>query len=136
MSSAISSIGKLSSSLPGLSETEAAARFQSDGPNELPSVRTRTFFWTIWEILREPMILMLVCAGVIYVFLGELRDSMVLMGSIFVIVGIELHPELFRFAPLHWFDIAICLGGGVASLVWFECWKILRNKVGKMQIAT
>jgi hypothetical protein len=135
MSSGISSIGKLSSSLPGLSETEAAARFLSDGPNELASVRTRTF-WTIWEILREPMILMLVCAGIIYVFLGELRDSMVLMGSIFVFVGIELHPVLFRLAPLHWFVFGICLGGGVASLVWFDCWKILRNKVGSMRIAT
>ncbi len=93
MSSAISSIGKQSASLQGLSEAEAAARFQSDGPNELPSARTRTFFSTVWEILREPMILMLVCAGVIYIFLGELRDSLVLIGSIFVIVGIELHQE-------------------------------------------
>jgi P-type Ca2+ transporter type 2C len=93
MLSANSSIRNQSADLHGLSEAEAAARLQSDGPNELPSARKRTFFSTVWEILREPMILMLVCAGVIYIFLGELRDSLVLMSSIFVIIGIELHQE-------------------------------------------
>lgn len=93
MSSAISSIGKQLATVRGLSEAEAAARFQSEGPNELPSARRKTFFSTVWDIVREPMILMLVCAGVIYIFLGELRDSIVLMGSIFVIIGIELHQE-------------------------------------------
>jgi len=37
---------------------------------------------------------------------------------------------LFRFSPLHLPDIAVCLAGGTASLLWFEAWKLLRNKVG------
>jgi Ca2+-transporting ATPase len=36
--------------------------------------------------------------------------------------------EVFRFAPLTPFDVVICLGGGMASLLWFEGWKVLRNK--------
>ena len=77
----------------GLSEAEAAARLQAEGPNELPTAKPRTVFATAWEIVREPMILLLVGAGSIYLFLGELRDSAVLLVSIFVVIGISLYQE-------------------------------------------
>lgn len=93
MSKAISSIGEQLTALRGLTEAEAAARLESEGANELPSARKSTLLSTILVIVREPMILLLICAGVIYLFLGELRDSLVLVGSIFVIVGIELYQE-------------------------------------------
>ncbi|HKS72442.1 MAG TPA: HAD-IC family P-type ATPase [Terriglobales bacterium] len=77
----------------GLREAEAAARLQSDGPNELPTAKPRTVLTTAWEVVREPMILLLVGAGTIYLFLGELRDSVVLLVSIFVVIGISLYQE-------------------------------------------
>lgn len=77
----------------GLTDAEAAARLQSDGPNELPTAKPRTLIATAWEILREPMILLLVAAGAIYLLLGELRDSVVLVVSIFVVIGISLYQE-------------------------------------------
>src|SRR5512146_2263757 len=93
MPNAISSIGDQLSTLRGLTEAAAAARLESEGPNELPSARKSTLVSTVWGIVREPMILLLICAGVLYFFLGELRDSVVLIASIFVIVGIELYQE-------------------------------------------
>src|SRR6185436_20527365 len=48
---------------------------------------------TAWEVVREPMILLLVVAGAIYLFLGELRDSLVLLVSILVVIGISLYQE-------------------------------------------
>jgi len=39
------------------------------------------------------MLLLLVGAGAIYLFLGELRDSAVLLVSIFVVIGISLYQE-------------------------------------------
>jgi Ca2+-transporting ATPase len=77
----------------GRSETEAAARLQSDGPNELTTAKPRSVFATAWDIVREPMLLLLVGAGAIYLFLGELRDSAVLLVSIFVVIGISLYQE-------------------------------------------
>jgi P-type Ca2+ transporter type 2C len=77
----------------GLTEAEAAARLQSEGANELPAARPRSLFATAWKILREPMILLLVGAGAVYLFLGELRDSSVLLASIFVVIGISLYQE-------------------------------------------
>ena len=48
---------------------------------------------TAWDVIREPMILLLISAAVIYLFLGELSDSLVLMGSIFFVVGIDLYQQ-------------------------------------------
>ena len=77
----------------GLTQQQAAARFGAEGPNELPSARPRSFLAIAWEVLREPMILLLVAAGVIYLILGEPRDSLVLLISIFAILGIDLYQQ-------------------------------------------
>ena len=82
-----------SASVRGLTEAEAAARLEAEGFNELPTARKRRLLETAWEVLREPMILLLVGAGVIYFFLGELRDSIVLLASILVVVGIDLYQQ-------------------------------------------
>ena len=86
-------IHDFSASVRGLTEAEAAARLQAEGFNELPTARRRKLLQTAWEVLREPMILLLVGAGVIYFILGELRDSIVLLASIFVVVGIDLYQQ-------------------------------------------
>jgi Ca2+-transporting ATPase len=77
----------------GLTQAQAAARLEAEGPNELPSAKPRSFLAIAWEVLREPMILLLVAAGVIYLILGEPRDSLVLLISIFAILGIDLYQQ-------------------------------------------
>ena len=77
----------------GLTRQQAASRLAADGPNELPSAKPRSFLAIAWEVLREPMILLLVAAGVIYLVLGEPRDSLVLLISIFAIIGIDLYQQ-------------------------------------------
>src|ERR1017187_10386983 len=77
----------------GLTQEEASARLAAEGPNELPSAKPRSFLAIAWEVLREPMILLLVAAGVIYLILGEPRDSLVLLISVFAILGIDLYQQ-------------------------------------------
>ena len=77
----------------GLTHEQAVARLRADGPNELPSAKPRSFLAIAWEVLREPMILLLVAAGAIYLILGEPRDSIVLLISIFAILGIDLYQQ-------------------------------------------
>ena len=79
--------------LRGLTDAEATARLQAEGLNELPATKARNLLQTAWGVLREPMILLLMSAAVIYFFIGELRDALVLMGSIFVVVGIDLYQQ-------------------------------------------
>lgn len=81
------------SNVGGLSDQEAAGRLRSDGPNELPSVKPRGLLAIAWEVVREPMLLLLVGAGTIYLVLGELNDSAILLASIFVVLGISLYQQ-------------------------------------------
>jgi Ca2+-transporting ATPase len=77
----------------GLTDQEAAARLRTEGPNELPSTKRRGLLALAWEVIREPMLLLLVAAGAIYLVLGELKDSLVLLASIFVVLGISLYQQ-------------------------------------------
>ncbi len=79
--------------LHGLSEAEAAARLKNEGLNELPASRPRSIWATAFEILREPMLLLLVATGLLYVVLGDLREAAALLAAIFVVIGITLYQE-------------------------------------------
>ena len=81
------------SNVGGLSDQEAAARLGAEGANELPSTRPRGLLALAWEVVREPMLLLLIGAGAIYLVLGELKDSVVLLVSIFVVLGISLYQQ-------------------------------------------
>ncbi len=56
----------------GLSAAEAAARLAADGPNELPKAGRRSYLKIIAEVLREPMLALLLLGGVAYLLLGDL----------------------------------------------------------------
>ncbi len=79
--------------LTGLTGAEAAARLLADGPNELPSSHERTIFRIAWEVAREPMFLLLVACGSIYLILGDLREAMMLLGFVFIVMGITIYQE-------------------------------------------
>jgi Ca2+-transporting ATPase len=55
--------------LTGLSESEAAYRLKREGYNELPSTQNRSVWAIALEIVQEPIFLLLVGCGVIYLFL-------------------------------------------------------------------
>jgi Ca2+-transporting ATPase len=77
----------------GLSGPEAADRLKSEGYNELPTAQRRTVFRILFEILKEPMFLMLTAAGVIYLIVGEPQDALLLLGFVVVIIGITFYQE-------------------------------------------
>ncbi len=80
-------------SLTGLSENEAAKRLNEEGPNELPSSKKRSLFAIVYEVTREPMFLLLVAGGTLYLFLGDLEEALMLLGFVFVVIGITLYQE-------------------------------------------
>ena len=77
----------------GLTSAEAARRLAADGPNELPTARERTWLRQIRDVLREPMLLLLVAAGAINFLLAEPIEGALLMASVLVVVGISLYQE-------------------------------------------
>ncbi|MCL5281718.1 MAG: cation-translocating P-type ATPase [Planctomycetes bacterium] len=79
--------------IPGLTQTEAARRLAEEGFNELPSSRRRNSLAIALEVIREPMFLLLVACGVVYLFLGEPKEALMLLGFVFVIMGITIVQE-------------------------------------------
>jgi len=77
----------------GLSEEEASRRLQEEGYNELPSTKRRSIFAIAFEVVREPMFLLLIAAGAIYLVLGDIREAVMLLGFVFVVMGITLYQE-------------------------------------------
>lgn len=63
----------------GLSASQARERLEQDGPNELPKASRRTPLRIALEVIREPMLAMLLAAGGIYLVLGDKVEALVLL---------------------------------------------------------
>jgi len=77
----------------GLSEAEARERLRQNGPNALPGSRPRSMWAIARSVLAEPMFLLLLFAGGVYLALGERTDAIFLLASVVVIIGITLVQE-------------------------------------------
>jgi len=64
---------------PGLSSQTAAALLAAEGPNELPSARPRTLLDVAVEVVREPMLLLLIATGSVYLLIGDLEEAIALV---------------------------------------------------------
>jgi Ca2+-transporting ATPase len=79
--------------LKGLSAAQVQENLKRDGYNELPSSNKRGIFKIIFEVFREPMFLLLVACGTIYLILGDVGEAMMLLGFVFVVMGITIYQE-------------------------------------------
>lgn len=81
----------------GLSSAEATARLAADGPNELPKTGRRSVWRIAVEVLREPMLALLLAGGTAYLLLGDLTEALILLGfatfSVVVTVVQEARTE-------------------------------------------
>jgi Ca2+-transporting ATPase len=79
--------------LSGLTRATAAHRLRDEGSNELPSTRPRSVLRIAADILREPMLLLLVGGGVLYLLLGDVREALFLLFFVLVVMGITFYQE-------------------------------------------
>ena len=79
--------------IKGISQEEAALKIREEGYNELPSAEKRSILTIILEVVREPMFLLLIACGIIYLVLGDLQEALMLLGFVFVIMGITFYQE-------------------------------------------
>ncbi|MEI7541680.1 MAG: cation-translocating P-type ATPase [bacterium] len=77
----------------GISEVQAAERLKTDGYNELPSAKRKSIFNIAFEVVKEPMFILLVSCGVIYLFLGDKEEALMLLGFVFIVMGITFYQE-------------------------------------------
>ena len=85
------SLSVLKSSHDGLSHGEAAARLEMYGPNVLVEAAKRTLLHRIWDQLKNPMVLVLIAAGIVSgMFGGHFTDMMIIFAVVVlnVVLGV------------------------------------------------
>ncbi|CAN5235002.1 HAD-IC family P-type ATPase [soil metagenome] len=60
-----------------------------NGPNELPVSQPRSVLRLVREVAFEPMFLLLVACGALYMALGDVQEALMLLGFVFVVMGIS-----------------------------------------------
>lgn len=79
--------------LEGLTSQEAARRLAADGANLLPGSEPKSLMAIVLGVLAEPMFLMLLAAGGIYLALGDRAEAAFLLLFVFAVIGITLAQE-------------------------------------------
>ncbi|HET8712023.1 MAG TPA: cation-transporting P-type ATPase, partial [Spongiibacteraceae bacterium] len=74
----------------GLDDAEVAAALARDGFNELASAKPRRFVAIVFDVLREPMLLLLFACGAIYLLLGNKHDAAMLLGFVAIVFAISI----------------------------------------------
>ena len=87
-------------SITGLTEEQAAERLATEGFNEIASAKPRNVLAIAWAVIKEPMLLLLVAAGVINLLIAfgtqepeRLREAALLFVFVVVVIGITFYQE-------------------------------------------
>jgi Ca2+-transporting ATPase len=80
-------------SIRGLSDRDVQARLKAEGYNELPRPDRRTPVRIILEVVREPMLALLLGGGAIYLALGDLTEALILLAFAIMSVLITVVQE-------------------------------------------
>jgi len=79
--------------LHGLSDMEVAQKIAKEGYNELPSSKPKNVFNIAFGVVKEPMFILLVACGTLYMLLGDIQEGLMLLGFVFFVMGIEFYQE-------------------------------------------
>jgi len=82
-----------SPSLKGLASSEADRRLKTDGFNELPGQKARSWLSILAGVVKEPMFALLLGAALIYFLIGSLGEGLALAASIGVVILITVFQE-------------------------------------------
>ncbi|MEP7353540.1 MAG: HAD-IC family P-type ATPase, partial [Acidobacteriota bacterium] len=77
----------------GLTTQQASEQRKTCGYNELPTSKPRTIFQIAGNLMREPMLLLLVGCAAVYLLLGDAKEAAVLGALVVVVIGITLYQE-------------------------------------------
>ena len=77
----------------GLSSATAARRLADEGPNVPQASQQRALHAIVVEVASEPMFLLLLAAGAVYLLIGDHAEAMVLTGFVLAIMAITIFQE-------------------------------------------
>lgn len=77
----------------GLSRSFILRRHEEEGFNELPTSKPRRLHHIVMGVFKEPMVYLLLGCGIIYFIVGDHQEASMLLGFLFLIIGIEVFQE-------------------------------------------
>ena len=77
----------------GLTPTGVEAAMAAHGPNELPKAGGRSIFRIVGEVVREPMLALLLIGGLAYLLLGNLIEALILLAFATFSVAVTVIQE-------------------------------------------
>jgi len=77
----------------GLSQSEVEIKIKKYGYNRLPTEKKLSFLQIVINVLKEPMLLLLLACGSLYFLLGDKKEALLLLTFVFVIITITILQE-------------------------------------------
>lgn len=77
----------------GITNAKATKLLKEHGYNELPSAKPKDIWQIAFEVMKEPMFILLISCGALYMFLGDYTEGIVLLCSVFVIIFITFYQH-------------------------------------------
>ncbi|MDP2925518.1 MAG: cation-translocating P-type ATPase [Nanoarchaeota archaeon] len=74
----------------GLSIKEVRHKHEKEGLNEIPSKEKKDFFHIIKNVMLEPMFLLLIICGILYFFIGDFYEGVILMFAVLFVIAITI----------------------------------------------
>ena len=75
----------------GLTSIQAAEKIKLEGYNELASAKPKNILRIALEVIKEPMFLLLISCGILYMILGNYKEGIILLSAIFIIIFITFY---------------------------------------------
>lgn len=77
----------------GITTNEANERLKIHGYNELASAQSKNILRIAFEVVKEPMFLLLISCGVLYIVLGDYKEGIILLCTISLIIFITFYQH-------------------------------------------
>src|SRR5690606_16138946 len=79
--------------LTGLSEEDLKTSRKDFGYNQADNVKKTAWYTMLLDILKEPMLLLLIAVAVIYVIVGNYSEAIFMLGAIIAVSGISFYQD-------------------------------------------
>lgn len=79
--------------LKGLSSDEVLASHKKYGYNKMNAVQNNSWITLLLDILKEPMLLLLIAIAVIYLIVGDYGEAIFMLGAIVAVSGISFYQD-------------------------------------------
>jgi len=79
--------------LIGLSDQEQANSRVKYGYNQLAAFERNTWYTMILDILKEPMLILLISVAVIYIIVGNYSEAVFMLGAVVAVSGISFYQD-------------------------------------------